>query len=45
MRYRLDRYRELTGADLSDTDVLLEAWWALEYASIRPRDHRHPPSA
>lgn len=43
VRYRLDRYRELTGADLADTDVLVEVWWALEYASIRPRDHRHQP--
>lgn len=45
VRYRLDRYRELTGADLSDTDVLVEVWWALEYASIRPRDHRYPAPA
>lgn len=36
VRYRLARFGELTGADLSDTDVLVEVWWALEYASIRP---------
>ncbi|HVV08244.1 helix-turn-helix domain-containing protein [Amycolatopsis sp.] len=35
VRYRLDRYHTLTGADLADTDVLVEVWWALEYASIR----------
>jgi Regulator of polyketide synthase expression len=35
VRYRLDRYRALTGADLADTDVLVEVWWACEYASIR----------
>lgn len=36
VRYRLERYRELTGADLADTDRLVEVWWALEYTSIRP---------
>jgi putative transposase len=36
VRYRLARFGELTGADLADTDVLVEVWWALEYASIRP---------
>ncbi|WP_181780281.1 PucR family transcriptional regulator [Pseudonocardia pini] len=36
VRYRLARFTELTGADLADTDVLVEVWWALEYASIRP---------
>lgn len=36
VRYRLARFSELTGADLTDTDVLVEVWWALEYASIRP---------
>lgn len=35
VRYRLDRYRELTGADLADTDRLVEVWWALEYGVIR----------
>lgn len=30
LRYRLRRYEELTGADLSDTGILLELWWALE---------------
>ncbi|MDN5918870.1 MAG: helix-turn-helix domain-containing protein [Pseudonocardia sp.] len=36
VRYRLARFAELTGADLADTDVLVEVWWALEYASIQP---------
>lgn len=35
VRYRLERYRELTGADLADTDRLVEIWWALEYDGIR----------
>ena len=35
VRYRLERYRELTGADLADTDRLVEVWWALEYDGIR----------
>jgi putative transposase len=30
LRYRLRRYEELTGADLTDTGALLELWWALE---------------
>jgi putative transposase len=37
VRYRLARFAELTGADLADTDVLVELWWALEYASIRSK--------
>ncbi|WP_157180391.1 PucR family transcriptional regulator [Protofrankia coriariae] len=36
VRYRLERYQTITGADLADTDALVEVWWALEYASIRP---------
>ncbi len=36
VRYRLERYQMITGADLADTDVLVEVWWALEYAGIRP---------
>ena len=35
VRYRIGRSCELTGADLSDSDSLVEVWWALEYASIR----------
>jgi hypothetical protein len=29
LRYRLGRYRELTGADLSVTEEMIGAWWAL----------------
>lgn len=36
VRYRLERYQTLTGANFADTDVLVEIWWALEYATIRP---------
>lgn len=35
IRYRLSRYETLVRGSLSDTDVLVEAWWALEYARIR----------
>ncbi|NMI01116.1 PucR family transcriptional regulator [Pseudonocardia acidicola] len=35
VRYRLERYQQLTGSDLADTDTLVEVWWALEYAGIR----------
>ncbi|HEY1971558.1 MAG TPA: helix-turn-helix domain-containing protein [Pseudonocardia sp.] len=35
VRYRLDRYRGLVGADLADTDVLVELWWAFEHHRIR----------
>lgn len=35
VRYRLDRFRQLTGADLADTDVLVEVWWGLRHGEIR----------
>lgn len=35
VRYRLARYEEITGADLGDTEGLIEAWWALEYWVLR----------
>jgi hypothetical protein len=35
VRYRLERYQAVTGADLAVTDTLVEVWWALEYAGIR----------
>lgn len=31
VRYRIERYREATGADLTDTEQLAEVWWAMEY--------------
>jgi PucR C-terminal helix-turn-helix domain len=38
VRYRLERYAELTGADLAETDALVEVWWALEWAALRDGD-------
>ena len=35
LRYRLDKYTSLTGADLTDTEVIIEVWWALEYWQLR----------
>jgi PucR C-terminal helix-turn-helix domain len=35
LRYRLDKYTSLTGADLTDTEVIIEVWWALEYWQVR----------
>jgi putative transposase len=35
LRYRLDKYTALTGADLTDTEVIIEVWWALEYWQVR----------
>ena len=35
VRYRIARFCAVTGADLDDSDSLVEVWWALEYASIR----------
>nr|WP_052478507.1 helix-turn-helix domain-containing protein [Kibdelosporangium sp. MJ126-NF4]CEL18634.1 Regulator of polyketide synthase expression [Kibdelosporangium sp. MJ126-NF4]CTQ98119.1 Regulator of polyketide synthase expression [Kibdelosporangium sp. MJ126-NF4] len=34
IRYRLKRYQELTGVDLSDPDATLELWWALRRAEL-----------
>lgn len=31
LRHRLERYREITGADLADTETVAEVWWALQY--------------
>ena len=47
VRYRIERFRAVTGGDLSDTDVLVEVWWALEYATIRtprPSSRTGPPA-
>jgi hypothetical protein len=30
LRHRLDRFQQLTGADLRNTEDVLEIWWALE---------------
>ncbi len=37
VRYRLGRYLELTGADIEDTETLIEVWWALETWNLRDR--------
>jgi hypothetical protein len=51
LRYRLDKYTSITGADLTDTEVIIEVWWALEYWQVRqdrighadPADHDRLP--
>jgi PucR C-terminal helix-turn-helix domain len=35
VRYRIARFEELTGKDLSDIEVLFEVWWALEASAMR----------
>jgi hypothetical protein len=35
LRYRLDKFTSITGADLTDTEVIIEVWWALEYWQVR----------
>ncbi|WP_410565764.1 PucR family transcriptional regulator [Amycolatopsis sp. cmx-4-61] len=35
LRYRLDRFAALTGADLQDTETVFEVWWALQYRKLR----------
>lgn len=34
LRHRLERFQELTGADLRKTEDLVEVWWALERRTI-----------
>jgi DNA-binding PucR family transcriptional regulator len=35
LRYRLEKYTAITGADLTDTEAIIEVWWALEYWQVR----------
>jgi PucR C-terminal helix-turn-helix domain len=35
LRYRLEKYASITGADLTDTEIIIEVWWALEYWQVR----------
>lgn len=35
LRYRLEKYTSITGADLTDTEAIIEVWWALEYWRVR----------
>ena len=37
LRHRLDRFQQLTGADLRNTEDVLEVWWALERRSLDAR--------
>lgn len=37
LRHRLDRFQQLTGADLRNTQDLLEVWWALERRRLDDR--------
>ena len=34
LRHRIDRFQQLTGADLRRTEDLVEVWWALERARV-----------
>jgi PucR C-terminal helix-turn-helix domain len=31
LRHRLERYQEITRANLADTETVVEVWWALQY--------------
>ena len=42
LRYRLEKYTSITGADLTDTEAIIEVWWALEYWQVR-RDMVNEP--
>jgi len=35
LRYRLEKYASITGTDLTDTESIIEVWWALEYWQVR----------
>ncbi|MEV6621752.1 helix-turn-helix domain-containing protein [Amycolatopsis sp. NPDC051106] len=35
LRYQLDRFAGLTGADLQDTETMSEVWWALQHRKLR----------
>jgi hypothetical protein len=37
LRHRLDRFQQLTGADLRNTQDVLEVWWALERRTLDSR--------
>jgi hypothetical protein len=45
LRYRLDKYTSITGADLTDTEVIIEVWWALEYWHVRQDSIGHADPA
>lgn len=35
LRYRLEQFEKLTGADLTETEAIIEVWWALEFWAVR----------
>jgi len=37
LRYRIEKFEELTGADLTDTETIIKVWWALEYWQVHRR--------
>ena len=37
LRHRLDRFQQLTGADLRNAQDLVEVWWALERRALDSR--------
>jgi len=39
VRYRVTRFRELTGLDIRRTHDLVTAWWLLEWRHAHPRAH------
>ncbi len=39
LRYRLEKFEAITGVDLTDTETIIEVWWALEYWYVQ-RDRR-----
>lgn len=48
VRYRLNRFREVTGLDVRRTEHLVTTWWLLSRRAARERDHeidRSPASA
>jgi putative transposase len=38
LRYRIEKFEELTGADLTDTESIIKVWWALEYWQVHRPD-------
>jgi hypothetical protein len=36
LRHRIDRFQQLTGADLRRTEDVIEVWWALERRRVSP---------
>lgn len=39
LRYRLNKFQEITGADLWSTDTLVEVWWALHRLQLSAAAH------